>query len=682
MSSRAIVTGGAGFIGSHVVDALLARRRRGDGHRRPLLRRRRARGRGRRAASSSTSSTLGRRSRRSSTEVAAAARSSTSRRRRASSSRSRTPAATATSTCRARSTCSRPPGASRRPVVFTSTGGALYGDEAPRPTAEDRIPAPLSPYGASKWAAEAYVNTWSLSSGIPHAVCRLGNVYGPRQSPHGEAGVVAIFSHHLYTGRPRSCTATARRRATTCTSATSSARCSPRRGARAPTTSPPASRPTCATVWTRAQQGGRQADRAGARRPAPGRAAAQPPRRRARRARARLAPAGADRRGAAAAPTRRWSRNSRASSAHAASRGPSNGMCNSRRTARAGERSADYWSMKFAPRRRRPRLAIARARCRAAAAARSALPICRAARGRPPRRQRRAPAQPVCPSRRDAAAPGRREPQRRRRHRTAGRPPRVTLRIDEPGTSRTVDVQVTLTLSRPARRCSSASLGWVAHRAHDRRRWPARRDARAPAATTSASARTTTAARRLLRGRAQLRRREPDGRRAGADRRAGAGGRARARRSGRADARADGRRRRRLPGRGHAQLRRPRKPLRRAARRLLPQGQDVLTAEGTPVVAPLAGTITHDQLPGGRRRLLRGRAHDDRLRLHVRALRGSLVRRQRRPDGRGRAAAVPGRPDRRCDRAAPALRDVGRAAGRSPAGTRSTRCRIWKLGKA
>ena len=87
------------------------------------------------------------------------------------------------------------------PVVFTSTGGALYGDEAPMPTTEQQIPAPLSPYGASKLAAEAYVNTWSLSSGIPHAVCRLGNVYGPRQNPHGEAGVVAIFSHHLYTGR-------------------------------------------------------------------------------------------------------------------------------------------------------------------------------------------------------------------------------------------------------------------------------------------------------------------------------------------------------------------------------------------------------------------------------------------------------------------------------------------------
>lgn len=86
------------------------------------------------------------------------------------------------------------------PVVFTSTGGALYGNDAPIPTREDRIPAPLAPYGASKWAGEAYLTTWAASSGIPHAVCRLGNVYGPRQSPHGEAGVVAIFSHHLFEG--------------------------------------------------------------------------------------------------------------------------------------------------------------------------------------------------------------------------------------------------------------------------------------------------------------------------------------------------------------------------------------------------------------------------------------------------------------------------------------------------
>jgi UDP-glucose 4-epimerase len=92
-------------------------------------------------------------------------------------------------------------GALGAPVVFTSTGGALYGDQAPRPTPEDQIPAPLSPYGSSKWAAEAYVRTWALSSGIPHAVCRLGNVYGPRQSPHAEAGVVAIFTGQILEGR-------------------------------------------------------------------------------------------------------------------------------------------------------------------------------------------------------------------------------------------------------------------------------------------------------------------------------------------------------------------------------------------------------------------------------------------------------------------------------------------------
>jgi UDP-glucose 4-epimerase len=88
----------------------------------------------------------------------------------------------------------------RAPVVFSSTGGALYGNEAPIPTQETRIPAPLAPYGASKWAGEAYLLTWAGADDLPHTVCRLGNVYGPRQSPHGEAGVVAIFSYRLWAG--------------------------------------------------------------------------------------------------------------------------------------------------------------------------------------------------------------------------------------------------------------------------------------------------------------------------------------------------------------------------------------------------------------------------------------------------------------------------------------------------
>jgi UDP-glucose 4-epimerase len=87
------------------------------------------------------------------------------------------------------------------PVVFASTGGALYGDDAPIPTPETSQTEPLAPYGASKLAGEAYVGTWSRLHGIPNVVLRLGNVYGPRQSFEGEAGVVAIFSHCLLHGQ-------------------------------------------------------------------------------------------------------------------------------------------------------------------------------------------------------------------------------------------------------------------------------------------------------------------------------------------------------------------------------------------------------------------------------------------------------------------------------------------------
>jgi UDP-glucose 4-epimerase len=83
-------------------------------------------------------------------------------------------------------------------VVFASTGGALYGNDVETiPTPETAIPQPLAPYGASKLAGEAFVATQSRSDGLAHIVLRLGNVYGPRQSPHGEAGVVAIFSDRL-----------------------------------------------------------------------------------------------------------------------------------------------------------------------------------------------------------------------------------------------------------------------------------------------------------------------------------------------------------------------------------------------------------------------------------------------------------------------------------------------------
>ena len=85
-------------------------------------------------------------------------------------------------------------------VVFASTGGALYGNGAPLPTPEAFPPEPLSPYGASKLAGEGYVATWGRLFESPNVVLRLGNIYGPRQNPHGEAGVVAIFSERLLRG--------------------------------------------------------------------------------------------------------------------------------------------------------------------------------------------------------------------------------------------------------------------------------------------------------------------------------------------------------------------------------------------------------------------------------------------------------------------------------------------------
>jgi UDP-glucose 4-epimerase len=85
-------------------------------------------------------------------------------------------------------------------VVFASTGGALYGNDVPIPTPETYVPAPLSPYGASKLAGEAFVATQARALGVPNVVLRLGNVYGPRQDAHGEAGVVAIFSERLLAG--------------------------------------------------------------------------------------------------------------------------------------------------------------------------------------------------------------------------------------------------------------------------------------------------------------------------------------------------------------------------------------------------------------------------------------------------------------------------------------------------
>jgi UDP-glucose 4-epimerase len=87
-------------------------------------------------------------------------------------------------------------------VVFTSTGGAIYGEGEGQelPLAEDAPIAPLSPYGQSKFAGEGYLALYERLYGLSTVALRLGNVYGPRQDPLGEAGVVAIFCGRLRTG--------------------------------------------------------------------------------------------------------------------------------------------------------------------------------------------------------------------------------------------------------------------------------------------------------------------------------------------------------------------------------------------------------------------------------------------------------------------------------------------------
>ena len=84
-------------------------------------------------------------------------------------------------------------------IVFASTGGAIYG-ECARPAREEDPRLPLAPYGTSKLAGEEYLATYNRLYGTGHVALRLGNVFGPRQDPHGEAGVVAIFLRRLARG--------------------------------------------------------------------------------------------------------------------------------------------------------------------------------------------------------------------------------------------------------------------------------------------------------------------------------------------------------------------------------------------------------------------------------------------------------------------------------------------------
>jgi UDP-glucose 4-epimerase len=91
-----------------------------------------------------------------------------------------------------------------RKLVYASTGGALYGEGRTLPAPEEHPVNPEAPYGASKHTLEHYLYIWKLLHGLDYTVLRYPNVYGPRQNPHGEAGVNAIFIGLMLEGkRPR-----------------------------------------------------------------------------------------------------------------------------------------------------------------------------------------------------------------------------------------------------------------------------------------------------------------------------------------------------------------------------------------------------------------------------------------------------------------------------------------------
>ena len=86
-------------------------------------------------------------------------------------------------------------------VLFCSTGGALYGRDAPIPSLEDVLPLPESPYGVAKYCAEQYVSLYNRLHQCRHTILRLANVYGPRQDPSGESGVIPIFCSRVLAGK-------------------------------------------------------------------------------------------------------------------------------------------------------------------------------------------------------------------------------------------------------------------------------------------------------------------------------------------------------------------------------------------------------------------------------------------------------------------------------------------------
>jgi UDP-glucose 4-epimerase len=194
---RTLVTGGAGFIGSHVVDRLLA-----DGHRVDVVDNF-STGRSEFVNAKATSHACDIRSARLDAVFAAAEPEAVVHlAAQAAVARSTADPLTDASvnvlgTIGVLASCRR---RNVRRVVYISTGGAAYGDTDAIPTNEDHPARPTSPYGVSKVAAESYLTCWQGLTGVSTLSLRLANVYGPRQNPLGEAGVIAIFAHRLLRG--------------------------------------------------------------------------------------------------------------------------------------------------------------------------------------------------------------------------------------------------------------------------------------------------------------------------------------------------------------------------------------------------------------------------------------------------------------------------------------------------
>lgn len=85
-------------------------------------------------------------------------------------------------------------------IIFISSGGAIYGEASQYPTSEEYPPTPLSPYAVSKFSSEYYLKYYHHQYGLDYTILRYANIYGPRQIPHGEAGVVSIFINNLLNG--------------------------------------------------------------------------------------------------------------------------------------------------------------------------------------------------------------------------------------------------------------------------------------------------------------------------------------------------------------------------------------------------------------------------------------------------------------------------------------------------